>query len=63
MERVRKCYVCKEYVKVSKAQYIGNDLYRHTGCYPGSIKWLKSDIGKKSPLYEIFKIGKEIKDE
>lgn len=44
------CYVCYERIKKDEGLYIGNDMWRHKKCKPGSNRWLKSKIGQENPL-------------
>lgn len=41
------CYVCLKQIKELKI-YIGKNMFRHPKCIPGSSKWLKSKISKKT---------------
>jgi len=57
------CFVCDEPIKVGGI-YIGNGLYRHETCAPGSSKWLKSFSGKNSDFREYWLASeKDAKDE
>ncbi len=47
------CYVCGKVIK-GKAIYVGKGLYRHTECAPGSKRWLKSAVSKKSDMRDWF---------
>gem|GEM_PF-5855398 len=47
------CYVCGKVIK-GKMIYIGGGLYRHVECEPGSYRWLKSPVGKKSRIRDCF---------
>jgi len=53
-EIVPTCFVCLRRVKLNPV-YIGNGKYRHSGCYAGSPRWMKSDIGKASKYRNLFK--------
>jgi hypothetical protein len=44
------CYVCYERIKKNEGIYIGNDMWRHKKCKPGSNRWLKSKIGQETSL-------------
>jgi len=44
------CYVCYERIKNDEGIYIGNDMWRHRKCKPGSNRWLKSKVGQEKPL-------------
>ena len=46
------CYVCAKKIKDGDGQYLCKDTWRHHDCCPGSTKWLRSSIGKKSPFHE-----------
>ena len=47
------CYVCGKVIG-GKIIYIGGGLHRHAQCEPGSSRWLKSPIGKKSCIRNCF---------
>ncbi len=57
------CYVCGKKVKATeKSIYIGNGLYRHTDCAPGSPNWMESDVSiteKALPYRRLFELGAE----
>ena len=38
------CYVCCKRIAPSKGVCVGQGLWRHEGCKPGSRKWLQSSI-------------------
>jgi hypothetical protein len=44
------CYVCCERIKKDEGIYIGNDMWRHKKCKPGSSRWLKSKVGQENSL-------------
>jgi len=44
------CYVCYERIKKDEGIYIGNGMWRHKKCKPGSNRWLKSRVGQENPL-------------
>lgn len=50
------CYVCLKPLK--RGVYIGKGIFRHESCSPGTARWLKSEVGKKSNLREYFE-GRE----
>jgi hypothetical protein len=52
-ESVGVCYVCGRKIK-SEPVYIGKGLFRHESCYPGSMRWINSDIGRASALHDIL---------
>jgi hypothetical protein len=47
------CYVCNQRIKCDPV-YIAMGLFRHERCCPGSIKWLKSPVGRRSVLPKYF---------
>lgn len=47
------CYVCLKPIK-KEGVYIGNGIFRHEACSPGTARWLKSEVGKKSNLRKYF---------
>lgn len=51
--RVYSCYVCKGAIKQYPV-YIGQDLYRHEKCCPGSARWMLSARAQVSELTEFF---------
>lgn len=55
----RVCYVCGRAIK-NDAVYICKGLNRHAGCYPGSVRWLNSAVGRASALHDI--LAKDRKD-
>ena len=53
------CYVCGRELK-AELVYIGKGLYRHESCFPGSLRWINSAVGRASVLRPIlFKSHKE----
>jgi len=50
----RQCYVCGKTIEHGAGKYIGKDLYRHTNCYIGSDKWLKSKYSKDSKIKQYY---------
>lgn len=57
------CYVCSEVIKDGQESvYIGKGMSRHEGCAPGSAKWLKSIIGRKSSLKKFFETKEDSND-
>ncbi len=53
------CYVCGREIKTGLV-YIGQGLYRHESCYPGSLRWINSAAGRASMLRSIrFRDQKE----
>lgn len=57
---VRKCYVCLREIKEENPVYLTEGIYRHTDCYAGSPKWLKSKVAQKSKYYSLFTIEGEL---
>lgn len=53
---VKFCYVCNKEIKRNSV-YIGQNLYRHTRCHPGSRKWMKWAKNKKEHrwFYNLFR--------
>jgi len=47
------CYVCGKIIK-GKEICIGNNMYRHQRCRPGTYRWLHSHAGKKSIFRKLF---------
>ncbi len=45
------CYVCYGRIKNEEGIYIGNGMWRHAKCKPGSSRWLRSRVGQESHLY------------
>lgn len=52
-EATGACYVCGRTIK-STPVYIGKGIYRHERCYPGSARWLNSEVGHASSFYPLF---------
>lgn len=52
------CYVCLKPFK-TEAVYIGKGVYRHESCSPGTVRWLKSEVGRQSDLRKYFEEGDE----
>ena len=50
------CFIC---YKKDASIYIGNGLWRHEGCVPGSSKWMKSFTGKRGSMHSLFKRSEE----
>jgi hypothetical protein len=44
------CYVCYGRIRKDEGIYIGNDMWRHKKCKPGSSRWLKSKVGRENSL-------------
>ncbi len=44
------CYVCCKRIEPDKGIAVGQGLWRHEGCKPGSRKWSQSNIGSRSAL-------------
>jgi hypothetical protein len=42
---------------VTSPIYVGNDMYRHARCEPGSTRWMQSKVSRKSKLRAYFKLG------
>lgn len=53
------CYVCGKLVKRNPVVLLTGRLVRHTMCEPGSTRWMKSKVGKRSPLRKYFKSAQE----
>jgi len=51
------CYVCTKKITENPV-HIGEGIFRHRRCAPGTKKWLESEVGQKSPYREFFK-GKD----
>jgi len=49
------CYVCGKRIKQNEGLHIGNNLWRHKVCKPGSAHWLRSTVAKDESTLEIFK--------
>lgn len=47
------CFVCSRVIK-GKNRYIGSGKYRCEKCKPGSARWMRSSVGKKSEVREFF---------
>lgn len=47
------CYVCYQRIKKDEGICVGQDLWRHQKCKPGSRKWLKSKAGQENPLLHL----------
>jgi len=47
------------YRRIDLPVYIGQDTYRHASCEPGSAKWMKSVVGKKSSIRKYFKLARK----
>lgn len=47
------CYVCGKEIR-DRDVCIGKGLYRHTSCEPGSSRWLKSSVSKRSCVRDCF---------
>jgi len=52
-----QCYVCIKKIAENPV-HIGEGIFRHRRCAPGTKKWLESEVGMKSPYREFFK-GKD----
>lgn len=52
-QKEKICYVCGHGIRNSPI-YIGQGRYRHERCFPGSQRWLQSEVGKCSSMYEFF---------
>jgi hypothetical protein len=48
------CFVCKSKIAENPV-HIGEGIFRHKRCAPGSKKWMESEVGTKSPYREFFK--------
>lgn len=48
------CYVCTQTLDLLDAVYIGNSLYRHSGCESGSEKWMDSTVGLRSEMRQYY---------
>ena len=40
-EQARRCFVCARRILTAPV-YIGQDLYRHAGCEPGSRRYMRN---------------------
>ncbi len=49
------CYVCGKRIKENEGLHIGNNLWRHKVCKPGSAHWLRSSLAKEESTLTIFK--------
>lgn len=47
------CFVCRKVIK-GEIRYIGKGMYRCEKCKPGSARWKRSSVGKKSDAREFF---------
>lgn len=47
------CFVCNRVIK-GEIRYIGKGMYRCEKCKPGSARWKRSSVGKKSDAREFF---------
>lgn len=47
------CFVCGRVIN-GKIKYIGKDMYRHENCKPGSARWMRSYVGRKSGFRDFF---------
>jgi hypothetical protein len=51
----------KWYRRIDLPLYIGQDMYRHTACEPGSARWFKAQDAmpkrKRSKLYDLFALA------
>jgi len=59
------CFVCKSRIRHKEVIYIGNNLYRHKRCFPGSSKWMKhmkNDPRVTKEIYELFEKQKEVRN-
>lgn len=52
----KTCYVCHKGINKKDEIHIGKGIYRHDRCHPGSVRWIRSETGKKSKLREFFMI-------
>lgn len=51
---LQTCYVCEHKI-TGQPQYIGQDMYRHKRCEPGSARWFNSARAKVSELAPYFR--------
>jgi len=47
------CYVCGLRINENPVS-VGNEVFRHRRCKPGTKKWMESEVGKKSPYRSFF---------
>jgi len=52
------CYVCKKNIAENPV-HIGEGIFKHRRCAPGTKKWMASEVGMKSPYREFFTKGFE----
>ncbi|MHB8109608.1 MAG: hypothetical protein ACYDHW_06200 [Syntrophorhabdaceae bacterium] len=49
------CYVCGQKIKTDEGLNVGNHMWRHKRCKPGSATWLRSAVAKEEHTLPIFK--------
>ena len=49
------CYVCGQRIKKDEGLHVGNGIWRHKKCKPGSSPWLRSSLSKESKTLTIYK--------
>ena len=42
------CYVCCRRIRANKGVCVGQGLWRHAGCKPGSSKWSRSAVEERA---------------
>jgi hypothetical protein len=47
------CYVCCRRIGKDEGICVGQGLWRHRKCKPGSRRWLKSKAGRENPLLHL----------
>jgi len=43
------CYVCCQKIPARKGVCVGQGLWRHQGCKPGSRRWADSGLDERTP--------------
>lgn len=55
------CIICERKINTGDYRILGlkdgEVIYRHEGCAPGSVQWMKSKIGQASPHRKYFLSG------
>jgi hypothetical protein len=56
-EEMRKdyCYVCGKRIKENEGLCVGNSVWRHKRCRPGSAHWQKSSLAKAETALTVYK--------
>ncbi len=49
------CYVCGRRIKDDEGLHVGNKMWRHKRCKPGSAHWMQSAVAKEESTLTIYK--------